>query len=144
MPTHPVWSLKTPWWALWGLERLKNESPFGRAMRKLWMEKFEAICAQRGCDYTYVARRAGMTYKQLFERRSGQTYENSSPPMHELYLLANALNVEVVELIPTCRELFTLATTCLIDDYHQSNPDAPRFKLSRRAECLRGILLRRT
>jgi hypothetical protein len=168
MPACPVLSLMRPWWALWGLERLKESSitapslqkppsipptlksplsagagqkrappkepaPLIWAMRELLLRNFEAVRCQRGMDYTTVALRAGMTYKQLVERRHGQTYLNSSLPVHELHLLANALGVEVQALIPTCRELYTLATDKLLNNYHKANPDDARFPLARAA-----------
>ena len=52
MPEHRVFSLRTPWWTQWESERRKESSPLGSAMRKLWKGKLEAICMERGLDYT--------------------------------------------------------------------------------------------
>lgn len=133
MPGHPVISLRTPWWTLWGLERLKEASPLGSTMLVLWLGKLEAIRRGRHIEVTTIARNAGMVYKQFAERRTGQTFGKSSLPVNELYLLAGALDVEINELLPTRRELFTLATANLIGNYEKSNPDRTEFQLPRAA-----------
>ncbi|MFO7907653.1 MAG: hypothetical protein R6U98_33710 [Pirellulaceae bacterium] len=115
--------LVTPWWIMWGAD-LKR-SPFFTVVREFWRAKLKHVrdANRPNLSWTALAERLGMDYDALNARRSGKRFSNSSLPVHEILIQAAALNADPFALLPTCPELFIVATTRLIRGYDPQSLD---------------------
>jgi hypothetical protein len=131
MPRYPCFALREPWWAYWDRDEKKRHSPLPWAVRRLLKQKVEAARKHRGVPKTKLPEEAGLaSYGGWHKSLAGERFKEKGLPIVHLYKVAARLAVDPVDLLPSSREVFILATQKIIEDYEDDGEhDDPTLDL---------------